>query len=628
MFDRPVQMQHLALTMLKQDAPSAALALAEMQVIHLIEANSNEALLSDFPAREYQQIYQQLNNRFKKIAFYDKRLIPAELSTHSAVSLDELKHVNAETKQIWQQLSKHEENIRAAKEKIHSANQLISSLHRFENLNTDLARLSSNSLFLKIFIGTIPHQELKQLQRALTLANTVIEVFYQSELQDYVSVITEINHENDIMEILKSAGFHEMTIPPELRSHPRKIKDELHQQLQDHQSEINQQENAIELLLQQKHEQLNAIQNVITRSAPFASLSGSLTGKGELVYLEGWVPVGNENAIEKKLKATLTYPFLLTIRQPDNAEMANVPSMHKPSRLLKPFQSLVNNFGIPEYAEIDPTKLFTLSYTLMFGMMFGDIGHGFVIILLGIWLRKKLEGLLVFTTMAGLSSMIFGFIYGSLFGYEHIIHPLWMSPMEDPQKILLIALFWGIGFLFLANLLSIRNLLAKNQTQQAILSSRGIAGMVFFFGCIFAGYQFMANQHFSSLELTAILLPLAVMSYGQWQNTSGKLIEKILIVIIEGLENIINTLAGTLSFLRIAAFSLNHVALATAVFTLANMLDTTGHWITIILGNIFIIVLEGGIVAIQCLRLEYYEGFSRFFGGKGRPFNPLKIETS
>ena len=103
--------------------------------------------------------------------------------------------------------------------------------------------------------------------------------------------------------------------------------------------------------------------------------------------------------------------------------------------------------------------------------------------------------------------------------------------------------------------------------------------------------------------------------------------EKILITVIEGIEKVINRLSSTLSFLRVAAFSLNHVALAAAIFTLAGMMDNTGYNITLLLGNLFIIVLEGGIVAIQCLRLEYYEGFSRFFSGKGERFTPLKIET-
>jgi V/A-type H+-transporting ATPase subunit I len=94
---------------------------------------------------------------------------------------------------------------------------------------------------------------------------------------------------------------------------------------------------------------------------------------------------------------------------------------------------------------------------------------------------------------------------------------------------------------------------------------------------------------------------------------------------IETLETGINLFANTLSFMRVAAFALNHVALALAIFTLANGLGAAGHWTTIVLGNVVIIVLEGGIVAIQALRLMYYEGFSRFFSGDGIEFVPLRL---
>jgi len=96
------------------------------------------------------------------------------------------------------------------------------------------------------------------------------------------------------------------------------------------------------------------------------------------------------------------------------------------------------------------------------------------------------------------------------------------------------------------------------------------------------------------------------------------------VVLIEGFETVMGYFANTLSFLRVAAFSLNHVALFLAVFTIAGMLGTTGHWITVVIGNLFVLVLEGAIVAIQVLRLEYYEGFSRFFSGDGREFQPLR----
>jgi len=114
----------------------------------------------------------------------------------------------------------------------------------------------------------------------------------------------------------------------------------------------------------------------------------------------------------------------------------------------------------------------------------------------------------------------------------------------------------------------------------------------------------------------------------KWHETRAGLGERMLVTFIETLETAINLFSNTLSFMRVAAFSLNHVALALAVFTLAHGLGMVGHGITLVLGNVVIIVLEGGIVAIQALRLMYYEGFSRFFSGDGRAFVPLRLEKA
>ena len=118
---------------------------------------------------------------------------------------------------------------------------------------------------------------------------------------------------------------------------------------------------------------------------------------------------------------------------------------------------------------------------------------------------------------------------------------------------------------------------------------------------------------------------LTAVAAFKWYETRAGLGERLLVTAIETLETGINLFANTLSFMRVAAFSLNHVALALAVFTLANGLEAAGHWTTIVLGNVVIIVLEGGIVAIQALRLMYYEGFSRFFSGDGTEFVPLRL---
>jgi V/A-type H+/Na+-transporting ATPase subunit I len=117
----------------------------------------------------------------------------------------------------------------------------------------------------------------------------------------------------------------------------------------------------------------------------------------------------------------------------------------------------------------------------------------------------------------------------------------------------------------------------------------------------------------------------ALAAYG-WRHFDAPTSEKVLVVFIETLETVIGYVSNTLSFLRVAAFSLNHAALSLAVLTLAGMMGTTGHIITVILGNVFVLVLEGGIVAIQVMRLQYYEGFSRYFSGDGHEFAPLRLK--
>ncbi len=199
--------------------------------------------------------------------------------------------------------------------------------------------------------------------------------------------------------------------------------------------------------------------------------------------------------------------------------------------------------------------------------------------------------------------------------------------MEDPVLVLVLAVIWGAAFLLFANLLSIRNLFAQGDNASAIYGGRGVAGFLFYVAAIYAAYRVFAGGGVGWFEISIVAAPFASIVWSQWRHASGSVFERGMVVFIESLEHVISSVSGTLSFLRVAAFSLNHIALAAAVFAIAGMLDSFGHAVTVVLGNVFIIVLEGAIVAIQCLRLEYYEGFSRFFTGKGRAFEPLELET-
>ena len=305
-----------------------------------------------------------------------------------------------------------------------------------------------------------------------------------------------------------------------------------------------------------------------------------------------------------------------------------VPSLVRHPSWLQPFATLVKSFGTPRYGEFDPTWLFALTYVAMFGMMFGDIGHGLVITFLAVVFRKKLRGFAPFPIAAGLSSTFFGWMYGSIFGFEHVIHPLWISPMSDPVLMLTVALYWGISFITIVTLLNVYNKLVVRHFAEALFDRKGLAGIVLYGALINAGYRWMVLGEVGPASLALVGVTLGVILTYFWLHSDRPLGERFVTVLIEAFETLMGFLSGTLSFLRVAAFSLNHVALATAIFALAAMMDSVGHGVTVVLGNIFIIVLEGAIVAIQTMRLEYYEGFSRFFSGDGREFTPLRLRLA
>jgi V/A-type H+-transporting ATPase subunit I len=543
------------------------------------------------------------------------------------VTLDRLQALDQQLKALWAQISALEEQIRRQNEKIAAIRQLANSLQKFTSLDLDLGRLRRQGRFLRIAVGTIPAENFDQLRRALSLTNFLIKRFYSSEGINHVVLFGPSQHREEVQDLLQSADFRGLAVPQEFSGSPTQLQADLDRQSGEAEAGLKSQQQELYDLIDANLERLRLARDALLLAQPYASLGTVLKGRGGLVYLQGWVPAHRQDEIRQQLAGHLEYPFRLEFSEPGQQDFDRVPSLLKKSWLLQPFQGLVKNFGMPGYREVDPSALFALSYLLMFGMMFGDIGHGAVIALASLLFVRSYPGVTIVGVLAGMSSILFGFVYGSLFGYEHVVPALWMSPMHDPVQVLVLAVFWGAGFIVIANLLAIRNFFAAGQLEQAYFSGKGLAGLLFYLAAFYAAYQVAANGRFGWLEALAMTAPMAVIVYFNWRQSSGGLVERILVVFIEGLEHIISNVSGTLSFLRVAAFSLNHIALAAAVFAIAGMLGNFGHGLTVVLGNIFIIVLEGAIVAIQCLRLEYYEGFSRFFNGKGRAFEPLKLET-
>lgn len=622
----PIPMQRVSLQLLREGAGQAAVVLARSGVFNPETVEVPEGALSELPGERFRELFLSARSRLMKIRSggYCPLDVAADLSR--VVDLDELERVNVYLGDLWRQLSELEEQKRALEERSVSVSQLSESLERFAELDVDLGALQRPKTFLSIHVGAVRRANLTRLERAASLAGHFVRAFHTAEDVVYAVVAGPAESDQDIAALLQTAEFRPVVIPPEFRDHPERIRRELEAEAQDLMRQYRAKSAEIDAVVAQHQDQLAGACKTLALAAPYAELATRLRGQGGLAVVEGWIPRDDVPALAEALAQSLSHAHVLTARNPRPEEHGRVPSVMRHARWMRPFVALVSNYGIPRYGEIDPTLIFTASFILMFGMMFGDIGHGAVILAGGVLARRRFPIVVPFAVACGISSIVFGFVYGSIFGYEHVIPPLWMSPLSDPILMLKVALYWGIGFILVANTLTLINFLAEGRNRDALLDTRGVAGTLLYFAGIYVGFRWVGQGVFGTLELALILAPLAVLLAYKWTHLEGPLGERIMILVVEGFETVQGYLSNTLSFLRVAAFSLNHVALAIAVFTLADMLGTLGHWITVVLGNAFIILLEGFIVSIQVLRLEYYEGFSRYFRGDGRAFQPLRFE--
>ena len=620
---KPLSMLKLSLLLLLDDAQTATAVLARSGIFNPELIDAPESGLPELPAEPYRAVLHSAQARLDKIKVH----LPAgqpQAAKARIVSQSELEQLDQRLGELWREFSTVEEQHHLLSDKLHTLQQLRDSLQIFSSLEVDLGLFQQSQGFLTLHLGTIANHNLAHLEKSASLAGSLVRPFNRTGDTTYVVVAGPTESDEAITALLKTADFHPLKIPQAFADYPETIESGLIEKQAELESQLVELSEQLEQLKQHHSDELDQACRTLHLAGPYAALADCMRGRRQLALIEGWIPADQVQSLTEALSAELEHPFVLNIRKPLPEEHGQVPSLLRHARPLSPFVALVKNYGVPRYGEIDPTWLFTLSFILMFGMMFGDIGHGFVFVLIGIALRRRWPAVMPFMAAAGFSSMLFGLLYSSVFGYEELFPPLWMAPLHDPLLMLKVGLYWGIGFIYLASLLRIYNSVTEGQIGRALFDNKGVAGLLLYSGGIFAGFRWLGEGVFGLTETLALLIPLSVIMLYKWRRMDSPFGERALVVSVEGFESIMNYLANTLSFLRVAAFSLNHVALAVAVFTLANMMDATGHWITVVLGNLFIIVVEGAIVTIQVLRLEYYELFSRFFSGDGRRFKPLR----
>ena len=413
--------------------------------------------------------------------------------------------------------------------------------------------------------------------------------------------------------------------------------------------ELKEAQEKIDRYLKDNEEMISRCLSKLEEIVLYMGIRSKALQHGNSFIIVGWVP--SENAGEIKKRLTKIRSVELDFSDAKKELDKRPPVKLKNVFFAKPFEFYTEMYGVPKYNEVDPTTFVSITYIIIFGIMFADLGQGFILSIVG-WLMWKIRKMKIGKILlpCGISSMVFGTLFGSVFGFEHLLDPMYRSmgykekPFEvmasqNTNLIIFAAIGIGVMLLIVAMFFNVYSSLKQKNYGRALFSTSGVAGILFYgslvFGLVsemFLGIHVMTAPYIIGLVVVPFILiffsePLTELVNGEkdWQPESwgGYIVEKL----FESIEILLSYVTNTMSFLRVGAFVLVHAGMMMVVFVLAETVGGAGYWVIVVIGNALVMVLEALLVAIQVLRLEYYELFSRFYSGEGRPFEPVRFNA-
>ena len=506
--------------------------------------------------------------------------------------------------------------------------------------------------FLEVHYGQVGADNLDYIQEKI---HPLAAVALRLDSREGAEVILLIGLKTDrlkIKRILREAAFQEIEVPEEASTETGEVTEELGKKIAVLEEQIAAVDEEMERLRESNSTVITEYHRSLQVAALLLKVKNYLKKTRKTYIFSGWVPSGEKRRIESEIMRAAHGRAIVEIIPPEEIAgvktgKVKVPVMLKHPGFFSPFEMLVSSYGLPEYKFIDPTIFVAISFLAMFGMMFGDIGHGAVLMFLG-WLlgwRKggikgagKQVGRLAF--YCGISSVVFGFLFGSIFGLEELIPHIWMKPMHDVLYFFKIAVYFGITMISVGIIFNIINAVRIRDVKSGLFDQAGLISAIIYWGGIGTVSIFLSNKPIPlRLIIYAVGVPIlllflkepimALIQHRRMVFEKG-FFSYIMETVIEVIEIITGYLANTVSFIRVAAFSLAHVGLFIAVFSLVDTVKGKSAGVVysaliLIVGNAVIIALEGLVVTIQAIRLEYYEFFGKFFLGGGQAYKPIGI---
>ncbi len=506
------------------------------------------------------------------------------------------------------------------------AHNLIAELEPWKNLDLPLEEVSGGS-YISMGLYTIPLDNYPALIDELS---DKISIYYLEEISSdnefayfYFAGLNEDRQE--FADLFKAKTVSKVTFP-DLTGTAAENIDLLQAKTEELQQERADVLGEIEKLLEQRPILMACFDYLDNEFKKHDAVS-NLARTENSFLLEGWVPEPVVGDLEKAVNEK-TETAVMVSREPEPEE--KVPVLLHNKGPVDAYEVVTKLFSTPKRSEIDPTPHLAPFFFLFFGICLGDAGYGIILALLSVYMSRKLrvgdsgKQLLKLILLGGLSSLVFGILFGGYFGDLIAIPPLWFDPLEEPMQMLfycfgigLVQIYFGMGVQAYRNI--------KSGQPLSALYDQG------FWFIFLNGLILMILPEFQAVGQWIAIGGGAGLILTQGRSQSG-IIKKFFSGLLS-LYNITGYLSDVLSYSRLLALGLATAVIATAINSMGDMVGggivgAVGMTLILLGGHLFNIIISTLSGYVHTSRLQYVEFFSKFFEGGGEPFKPFGKTSS
>lgn len=656
LFTRPMKL--LTAVVLEQTSEAVVKALLELGVLDFVHINKLDPQqmekLSSRPSSINRANLEEMRKRVEAL------LKQGHLDIPSSEVLDVKKLEKPLLEEYKRTLDELTSDLLSLKEKQKESNQLLMGLEEMRRYITE-----NKGEYLDLRVGEITHGKGEDLGGKLAVYGGLLDQIAGTAKFICLTLRRDVSQVDPLLEKFGWVESSNVDLQKQAISLIKGRLETEHQKALKSRIEVQE---AVDAVVKAQQPQLFAIWSNLRLNELCDQIRSYFAYTRNTTLFSGWVPSDQADRVRDAIMKASDNQSVIEWTEAAEVPRHEVPVAIASPKALKPFQNIVNNYSTPEYGTVNPTIFVMVAYLSMFGLMFADVGQGFVLLLVGLlgsraykknplkpegMLSRNVTSLLVYL---GLSSMAFGALFGSYFGLS-LFPALWFNYeaavaghaegalVHDVYGILGITIKFGIIIIYTGLVLNWVNLIRKRSYLTLLLDKNGLVGGLLFgiglymgFGFVKSGYrQFPQAGWVAPVIMVSLVLLFArgFISYfltlrrGGPKHEVGKL---LLDVVMEWLVDVLEIFTGymsnTLSFMRVAGLGIAHASLMESFKMLSSLVDGFGGVAIFILGNVLVIVLEGLSAGIQSLRLNYYEFFSRYFTGKGVAYEPVGLNTT